>query len=73
MNISIVRSRNGKPAIYWPGVILATAIVTAVYSIGVVAFSLAVGWFSPLSFIILPVLIGSVVGRSVYLGLYPPV
>jgi hypothetical protein len=73
MNIPTVRNRNGKPSIYVPGVVLATAVIIAAYGVGVAVFSFALGWHSPLSFVGLPALIGAIVGRSIRLGLRPPV
>jgi biotin transporter BioY len=71
MNISMIHTRNGKPAISWPGVLLAVLMITAIYCAGVAVFSLLTGWWSLLPFWMLPFLVGTIVGSGVRQGLRP--
>ena len=72
MNFSIVGNRDGHAAIHWPGVFLAALLITAIYAMGVVAVSLAVGWFSSGAFVPLPILVGAVIGNNIKRGLQMP-
>jgi hypothetical protein len=69
LNIPTVRTRDGKAVVYWPGVVLATVVIAVIYAVGIAGFSMAVGWFSPMSFIGLPMLVVAIVSRSVRLGM----
>jgi hypothetical protein len=72
MNFTIVGNRGGHAAIHWPGVFLAVLLISAIYAAGVVAFSLAVGWFSFGAFAALPLLLGAVIGINIKRGLQMP-
>ena len=71
MNVSVVGNRNGHAVIHWPGVLFAAFLVVTAHAVGVLAFSAAVGWFSPRSFIMLPAAL-SVVALAVRRGLRLP-
>lgn len=72
MTFTLVGSRNGQAVIHWPGVVMATLLISAIYSLGVVALSWVVGWFSFGSFVALPILLGSVVAINIKRGLQLP-
>jgi hypothetical protein len=72
MKIWLVRNRNGEAVIWWPGVVRAAFTITLLYSVGVAVLSFALHWFSPLSFIGLPMLLSSILGIGVKQGLLLP-
>ena len=73
MKFILVRNRGGHAAIHWSSVVLATLAITVIFSVGVSAFSLAIGWFSMTSFMSLPLLFGAIIGTKIKRGLETPV
>ena len=69
MKFTVVKEHNGRPAIHWPGILLMAIATTVAFSLGVAAFSFAVGWFSPYSFVMLPAVLGSIIGINIKHGM----
>ena len=72
MTFTLVGNRNGQAVIHWPGVVMATLSISAIYALGVAALSWALGWYSLGSFAALPLFLGSVVGIGIKRGLQLP-
>jgi hypothetical protein len=73
MRVTLVGCRGGRASVSWPGILLGTTLVASLAAAGVVAFGLAVDWYSPAAFVLaIAMSVGVVIGGGVRKGLRTP-
>ncbi len=69
MHVTLIRNRDGRESISWPGILLASFLAAACAASGVAVFGFAVDWHSPAAYILAIVMsVGIVIGCGIRRG-----